>query len=246
VWVQARQHAWESGSSWVADGFARWLLGGSEEALWVRRNAEVFLVPVMDVDNVATGNGGKDAIPHDHNRDWSDSPHWNETMAAQKQVRQLIAANRMDVFLDLHNPAPQDPTFFYALAPDLLPESGRKQNERFWQLAYGHISKGTPFIPMSNRPKYTGPDYHPLWRNISANWVAMNGNPQTVGLCLETIWNSPSSNVEGYREVGGRLARAMREFLAELPQRHSNTPDGFGPEKSVGSEGNRGSRGFNP
>ena len=53
-----------------------------------------------------TGNGGKDALPQDHNRDWSAEPHWNEIIAAQRQVGGLIEEGRMDVFLDLHNPDP--------------------------------------------------------------------------------------------------------------------------------------------
>ena len=74
VWVQARQHAWESGSSWVAQGFAEWLLSDATDAAWLRQHAEIFIVPIMDVDNTATGNGGKDAQPQDHNRDWSAQP----------------------------------------------------------------------------------------------------------------------------------------------------------------------------
>lgn len=215
VWVQARQHAWESGSSWVAQGFAEWLLGEDADAAWVRRHAEVFIVPIMDVDNTATGNGGKNAQPHDHNRDWSDQPHWNETIAAQKRVLDLIEADRMDVFLDLHNPAPGDPTFFYILSNDQQPKTTIGPRDRFIELAYARISKIKPLIPMSNKPKTTGPSYHPLWRHISANWVAMHGNPHTVSLCLETIWNSPNSTTEGYRAVGASLAAATGEFLAE-------------------------------
>ena len=217
VWVQARQHAWESGSSWVAQGFAEWLLGDNADAAWLRQHAEVFIVPIMDVDNAATGNGGKDAIPHDHNRDWSDQPHWNETIAAQKRVTDLIDANRMDVFLDLHNPAPGDPTFFYILSNDLMPETMIAPRDRFIELAYARISKIKPLIPMSNKPKVTGPNYHPLWRNISSNWVAMHGNPHTVSLCLETIWNYQNSTSDGYRAVGSNLASAVREYLAERP-----------------------------
>ena len=122
VWVQARQHAWESGLSWVAQGFAEWLLSDATDAAWLRQHAEIFIVPIMDVDNTATGNGGKDAQPQDHNRDWSAQPHWNEIIAAQRKVGDLIAAGRMDVFLDLHNPAPDDPTLFDILSPELLKE----------------------------------------------------------------------------------------------------------------------------
>jgi hypothetical protein len=219
VWVQARQHAWESGSSWVAQGFGEWLLSEDADATWLRQHAEIFLVPIMDIDNTATGNGGKDAQPQDHNRDWSPQPHWNEVIAAQKQVSGLIQEGRMDVFLDLHNPAPGDPTFFYVLDRSALKEPMLGLRDRFIELAYGRISKIKPLIPMSNKPKTTGPAYHPLWRQISANWVSMNGNPHTVSLCLETIWNYKNSTTEGYRAVGANLAAAVREYLAERPVR---------------------------
>ena len=219
VWVQARQHAWESGSSWVAQGFAEWVTGDSPDAAWLREHAEIHIVPIMDIDNAASGNGGKDAQPQDHNRDWSEKPHWNEVAAAQRNVAELIKEGRMDVFLDLHNPAPGDPTFFYILDNSLLKEPMVSLRDRFIELAYGRISKIKPLIPMSNKPKTTGPAYHPLWRQISANWVSMNGNPHTVSLCLETIWNYKNSNTEGYRAVGANLAAAVREYLAERPVR---------------------------
>ena len=54
---------------------------------------------------------------------------------------------------------------------------------------------------------------------MSANWVCMNGNPHTVSLCLETIWNYQNSTTEGYRAVGANLAASVREYLAERPAR---------------------------
>lgn len=219
VWVQARQHAWESGSSWVAQGFGEWVTGDAPEAAWLRQHADIFLVPVMDVDNAATGNGGKDAVPRDHNRDWSESPHWHEVIEARRRVRELIGEGRMDVFLDLHNPGPGDPTFFYVLDIDGLPKPMTDLRGRFMGLAHGRFARITPPVSLSRTPKISGPNYHPLWRNISANWVAMNGNPHTVSLCLETAWNSPASTTEGYRAVGASLAAAVREYLAERPER---------------------------
>jgi hypothetical protein len=219
VWVQARQHAWESGSSWVAQGFARWLVSDHEDAAWLRQHAEIFIIPIMDIDNTATGNGGKNALPHDHNRDWSAEPHWSEIQAAQRKIGSLIDAGRMDVFLDLHNPAPGDPSFFYVLPREMLKEPMISLRDRFIELAYGRISKIKPLIPMSNKPKVTGASYHPLWRQISSNWVSTHGNPHTVSLCLETIWNYKNSTTAGYQAVGANLAAAVRDYLGERPQR---------------------------
>lgn len=222
VWVQARQHAWESGSSWVAQGFVDWLLSDDPHASWLRQHAEVFVVPIMDVDNVATGNGGKNSIPHDHNRDWSDAPHWNEVAAAQQMVQQLIREGRMDIFLDLHNPAPGDPSFFYVLPPDLLDEAALSRRDRFIDITFEKISRMQPRMPMSSNPKGTGPSYHPLWKQISSNWVAMNGNAHTVSLCLETAWNSKNSTATGYRAVGANLGASIQVFLEEQPIRASS------------------------
>ena len=213
IWVQARQHAWESGSCWVARGFTEWVVSDDADARWLRSQAEIFIVPIMDVDNAATGNGGKEAAPRDHNRDWDDNPVYPEVAAAQQRLRALVKEGRLAVFLDLHNPAAGDPTFFYVLENQLLKEPMISERDRFIQLAYGRISKIKPLIPMSNRPKSTGASYHPLWRNISANWVCVNGNPDTVSLCLETLWNYEHSTTAGYQAVGQQLGLAAADFL---------------------------------
>ena len=123
IWIQARQHAWESGSSWVARGLVEWLLGEDDDARWLRRRAEVFVVPIMDVDNAATGNGGKEADPRDHNRDWDDTPVYPEVAAAQDRLRELARSGRLTLFVDLHNPAPGDARPFFFVGPaELLPE----------------------------------------------------------------------------------------------------------------------------
>jgi hypothetical protein len=104
IWVQARQHAWEVGGSWTAAGLAEWLVGDDPKAADLRRRAAVTIIPIMDVDSVVKGRGGKDQKPHDHNRDWSDRPHWRAVAAAQAELKALDAAGRLHVFLDLHDP----------------------------------------------------------------------------------------------------------------------------------------------
>ena len=217
IWIQARQHAWESGSCWVARGLTEWLVSDDADAKWLRGHAEVLVVPIMDVDNAATGNGGKEAAPRDHNRDWDDNPVYPEVAAAQQRLRTLAKEDRLAVFLDLHNPGPGDPTFFFVLEPQFLKEPMIAQCQRFIELAYGRISKIKPLIPMSNRPKTTGPSYHPLWRNMSASWVCLNGNPDSVSLCLETIWNYENSTTTGYGAVGRQLGLAVADFLRTRP-----------------------------
>jgi len=213
IWITARQHAWESGGSWVCRGVAEWMCSGDEAARWLREHADIFIVPVMDVDHVATGDGGKEALPQDHNRDWSDAPHWPEVAAAQQRIAALVAAQRMDVFLDLHNPGAGDlASYFYAGEDSLLSDTGRAARDRFLVLAAERLDAPIPHDP---KPRPSGIQYHPLWRQMSGNWVAAHALPHTVSLCLETAWNTPGSTPDGYLTKGRRLAETISAYLRQ-------------------------------
>jgi len=117
IWVHARQHAWEAGSSWVCKGFTDWIVSDDARARALRKKALITIVPIMDVDNVERGAGGKGQKPNDHNRDWGDAPHFAEVRAAQKLISEQNAAGAFDVFVDLHNPGPGDLQPFFYTAP---------------------------------------------------------------------------------------------------------------------------------
>ncbi len=211
IWIQARQHAWESGSSWVARGLTEWLTSADADASWLRQHAEVFIVPIMDVDNVATGNGGKEANPRDHNRDWDEHPVYPEVAAAQQRLLEFVKAGRLALFLELHNPAANDlRPFFFTSAPEVLGELAQRNQTAFLALAAQRINGPLAVEP---QPRFTGPKYHPLWRQISNAWVSQHGNPHTVAVCLETSWNTPHSTMEGYRTVGRQLGQAVADHL---------------------------------
>ena len=211
IWIQARQHAWESGASWVAQGLVEWVVSDAPEARELRSRAELFVVPIMDVDNVATGNGGKEADPRDHNRDWDGRPVYPEVQAAQKRLKQLAEEDRLTLFVDLHNPAAGDKRpFFFVGPPELLSPTGRARREEFLAMAARNI---TDPLAVLETPRITGPSYHPLWKQISGQWINLNGNKDAIAVCLETSWNTPYSTTEGYRTVGRQLGQSIAEYL---------------------------------
>lgn len=213
IWINARQHAWESGSSWVVRGFVEWLLSADADARWLRRHAEVFIVPIIDVDNVATGNGGKEAAPHDHNRDWTDQPLYPEIIAEQQRLRQLAEQGRLDVFLALHNPDPETRVQAYALSTpaEFLSEAAQKNHALFSARAQSRIAQ--PLAFSSLRP--TGPSYDPLWKQMSNYWIDTHGNPHTLALCFETPWNTIHGTADGYRAMGKQLGQTVADYLRQ-------------------------------
>jgi hypothetical protein len=124
VWFQARQHAWETGGSWVADGIARFAGSGSTSAQALLNVADVVVVPIVDIDNVVVGGAGKDQEPVDFNRDWCQPgtvannktgamcQHWQAIKQIIATVRTAIASGRYTdlIFVDSHSPGnPKEP-----------------------------------------------------------------------------------------------------------------------------------------
>lgn len=211
IWIQARQHAWESGSSWVCRGLVEWLVSDDDRARLLRKSCDITIVPIMDIDNVAIGAGGKNQKPHDHNRDWGDRPHWNSVRAAMGHIKKMNDEGRFDLFIDLHNPGAgsRDP-FFYITPRKLLTDEGRRNLDRF--LAATRLDMTGP-LAFRGQTHESGAGYDKRWRYISKNWVSFNTNDRVVAVTLETAWNTPHSHPQGYRTVGRQLGMAIERYF---------------------------------
>lgn len=210
LWVHARQHAWESGSSWVCQGFVNWLC--SDEGKALRETTRVVIVPIMDVDNVEIGAGGKEQVPHDHNRDWMDAPLYAAVKAAQTSIAAMDAAGEFDLFIDLHNPAPGDRKPFFFVSPALLLNPVRAEHLQRWvDTASSFLGKHP--LGLEAKTRESGPSYHPLWKQISKNWVVQHTREHVVAVTLETAWNTPNSTQSGYQSYGAELGKAIGTYL---------------------------------
>ena len=215
VWVQARQHAWEAGGSWVGSGFLKWAVSDAPAAVALRRQTLVHFVPIMDVDSVANGWGGKDAVPRDHNRDWDDSPVYPEVAAAQRRIKQLNQEGVLDLFIDLHNPGSGDrrPFFF---APKLEELKGvRQRNYTDWLSV-------TRVVIRDIEPKFRFTSYitsEEVRNRVSSNWVRNHSSSHVVAATLETAWNRQGATTQYYEAVGRDLGLSIARYLRNNPRR---------------------------
>lgn len=115
VWVHARLHAFESHSSRVADGLARWLAAGDDRARALIERADVFVVPIVDVDGVCAGLSGKDRQPVDFNRDWCARPHWRAVRAIVARLDELTTKRPLTAAIDIHSPWFYEPHHWHTL-----------------------------------------------------------------------------------------------------------------------------------
>ena len=106
VWLMARQHAWEAGTSWVAEGAIRYLLSADSGATHLRDALIFKIFPLVDPDGVARGGVRFDTHGYDLNRNWDTvQPQLMPEIAAHRKavLDWIDAGRRIDLFLTLHD-----------------------------------------------------------------------------------------------------------------------------------------------
>ncbi len=214
VWVQARQHAFESHSSRIAAGLARWLAGTSREAGALREAALIYLVPVMDVDNVATGGAGKDQQPVDFNRAWSEDSPWAAVRAAIATIDRARRDHTFTVFLDLHNPWYHESSHWHLWGPEHIMRNNTAFADRFAAI----LARSTPPNTWENRlVRHERAPYDARSQRFMARH-RLSDTPAGVSLTMEAPhWKDADGKfitAEGLEAFGEALGLALYETLA--------------------------------
>lgn len=86
IWVFGRMHAFENPGIYCVEGMIDYFTSNDLTAKRLRKEAIIYVVPMMDVDMAFSGGSGKDQNPVDFNRDWlyvNSVSHWNAVKAAK-------------------------------------------------------------------------------------------------------------------------------------------------------------------
>ena len=204
VWLMARQHSWEAGTSWVMEGVIRYLLDSAAgEAL---RDRIVFqLIPMGDPDGVARGGVRFNAFGHDLNRNWDYViPEEMPEIDAQKTAitEWLAQGHPIDLFLTLHNTESAD----YVQGPDL--PGGRM----LWQAMVEHSSfesEGLRPMPASTTPGKPG-----RMTVNQALWAEQQVSAYLMELKVEKVGKlNGRRSVDDWLALGPKLVEAIAEAV---------------------------------
>lgn len=216
IWLQARTHAFESGSSWVLHELSEWLLSSNPDAHALRKCAQLTVVPIIDVDGVLEGRTGKMQIPYDHNRGWDNSPgYWPEIRAIKSKIRELALQNKADLFIDFHGPGNQSHPYF--IIPELTDLASDMQREN--RTNFLNVLNAKPFDEELRQTQsmtqicYSARPWNQINKGNSSSWVIMNSTESNITLTLEVNMNTPLSTQEGYRAEAVTLGKAMADYF---------------------------------
>jgi hypothetical protein len=210
IWVIGRQHAMESHSNYVVKGFIDFMLSNFPPADSLRRKSIIYVVPIMDVDNAATGGTGKDRLPVDFNRDWANPSYWHAVNAVKQKIAETNLHNQLKIFWDSHNPFPGSPDNSERLFLFTLQESGIKSIKlNMFRTLYNQISG----YPIDRKPLYAT-----VGQTASRYIDSIYNNTELV-LTMETGWVNRTDNTEwtidSYKNHGKYMAMSMNRYLAQ-------------------------------
>lgn len=99
LYLTARHHSCESTSSYVLEGLLKALLEPAPSLIF--NDCCIHAIPFVDIDGVENGDQGKGRAPHDHNRDYIESPIYRETDAI---IQEIAALGAITAGIDFHCP----------------------------------------------------------------------------------------------------------------------------------------------
>jgi murein tripeptide amidase MpaA len=111
VWLQARQHAWECGTTFLVEGALRFATSNDPAAVKLRDTTIFKFVPMINVDSVVRGEVRFNANGFDPNRQWDEvdfkDKAWLERNPEIWYVKKALLAQHarqpIDIGLNLHN-----------------------------------------------------------------------------------------------------------------------------------------------
>lgn len=218
--VVCRHHCSESMASWVLEGIVDSFMADDNLGKWLSRNVELMCVPMMDYDGVQAGDQGKNRIPHDHNRDYSEFLY-PETKALTEWV-QGHAGGRLDAFLDLHCPWIRGQYNEYVFSPlkdpSITPSvaSERRFSEILEKVQTGGLryraNDDLPFGTAWNK----GVNFAQGWSSLM--WMMHKVKGMTICRTLEIPFANANGAVvtpDGCRALGRDIAVAFRRLMSE-------------------------------
>ena len=207
IWIIARQHAFETPSNYCTEGIINFFLRNDSLAQSFRYSSIVYIVPMMDVDNVINGASGRMQKPKDFNRDWTTNSHWQ----AIKEIKELIQATseiyEFRIFLDIHATFPGNDQPVFAYFNIYNKYTNYYENlHNFW-LIFSTLSSIIP-IEITDQ----------TIENYADMYIAKTYPYIDFATTIECDWNQTVNGLEWtpklWKLTGNNIARAMAIYLS--------------------------------
>lgn len=205
IWLQARTHPAETGSSFLLEGFINFLLSDQVSAQKMRENFIYHIIPMQNPDGVVVGNYRTNLDSVDLERNWIFSANNPSELASQVALENRLLhvmihqwLNPQDkppisIALNLHssNEPVQQPAFFFPHFGNIPKKYNQqqctlyKQQEKLIRLVsrfYHDFYGGYMALPVRDGGDAFLKEYFP------ETWWWANRQNQVLAMTLETVY----------------------------------------------------------
>ena len=198
----ARHHACESTGNYVLEGVISELVQSPIE------DARILIVPFVDYDGVVDGDQGKARYPHDHNRDYIDSPIYSEVHSICEHMNVYGCNYGFDLHSPWHKGGVNDKIF---VVRNLIEKD--KAFDLFSSTLESEISEKSM--------KYSKEDDYPPctnWNQPSTSFGYTTNNRADCNLAFtleSTYFGEKDNKVSDQKlvELGRCFARAVKKYI---------------------------------
>jgi hypothetical protein len=214
IWLVARQHAWESGTSWVVDGALESLAGPNASNTRLLDSVIFKFFPMGDPDGLVGGGVRFNVNGYDLNRNWDavDTRLMPEIAAPRRTILAWVdGGHRIDLLMNLHN----DNTD-YLQGP--LAAAGPAYARAIKQIA-SLLTQNTAFDGKEPRDLPAGSPEHGRMDTFQYLFHARKIAVALLELNVQTNARlGRPLNSQDYRRFGAQLMGALAAAVSGLPQ----------------------------
>lgn len=128
--ITARVHPGEAQSSWICQGLIEFLISNDPEAIAIRKNFIIKIIPMLNPDGVIYGNYRCSLLGFDLNRRWVDpSRIYDPTIYYTKKLTSVFKEERdIQLYWDIHGHSRKKNAFMYGCEYGPYEFNSRAQN----------------------------------------------------------------------------------------------------------------------
>ncbi|MFD0715991.1 M14 family zinc carboxypeptidase [Paenibacillus sp. GCM10027626] len=208
----ARHHACESTPSYVLEGVIDYLLQAERSPLLDR--CLVHYIPFMDIDGVEGGDQGKGRAPHDHNRDYTDTPMYSSTA----ELMAIAADRQFDIALDFHDPFKwegRNDVPFFVKQPSPIKEEIERLGGFLQQICSEHQDAAAIRYCSANDLE-SGEDWNIPHGRACSNFFWRHGARLACSLEFPYFGTEEAAvTADNSRRFGHSLGRALERYINE-------------------------------
>jgi hypothetical protein len=210
IWIICRQHAFEVTSNYTLEGMINFLSSDKKEAKEFRKKTIVYIVPMLDVDNVILGASGRMQKPVDFNRDWSKNPYWKAVKNTQEQVQITAEKYNFRIFFDVHSTFPGTTTSRFGIFNEYEKTKPEYTNLKNYLRIYKNIAGCRLDEIEGNMNEYFADAFY---SGIRPPYIRTTDFCTTVECDWTTNQNGNHLTINELRQIGENMSKALCEYL---------------------------------